>query len=296
MLNSLVERVNAAKLTEKDVDAEGLLQRGFSSNPDAVYVLAQTVLVQNIALEQAHGQLTESQKRVVELQQKVEQLQTQAQHSSHSGGFLGGLLGHKDAPPPAPAQPAYQQAPQQPAYQPVYTPQAAPGYQAPYNPAPQYPAPQYTPVPANEPSFLRSAAATAAGVAAGALLFEGVEDMLHGGYYRPGFGYGYGYGYPGYGVGIGGWGMPGIGFGPEVIVEQPIIEQPIIEQPVQERVVENNFYDSGGGQNFQDAGPDLSQDTSWNDDSGTSYDSGSDSGSFDSGGFDSGSGGDSGGF
>jgi len=289
MLNSLVERVNAAKLTEKDPDAEGLLQRGFSSNPDAVYVLAQTVLVQNIALEQAHGQLTESQKRVVELQQKVEQLQTQ--QSSHSGSFLGSLLGHKDPPPPpAPPQQQYQQAPQQPAYQPVYTPQAAPGYQAPYNPAPQYPAAQYAPIPPNEPSFLRSAAATAAGVAAGALLFEGVEDMLHGGYYRPGFGYGYGY--PAYGVGYGGWGVSGIGFGPEVIVEQPIIEQPIVEQPIQETVVENNYYDSGNGQNFQNSG----QDANWIDDSGSNFDSGSDSGSFDSGGFDSGSGGDSGGF
>jgi len=290
MLNSLVERVNAAKLTEKDADAESLLQRGFSLNPDAVYVLAQSVLVQNIALEQARGQLTESQNRVVELQQKVEQLQTQAQQPAQSHSFLGSLLGHKDPPPPQPQQPPqrqyqqptqqqYQQPPQQSAYQPVYTPQGAPGYQAPYNPPPQY-----APIPPSEPSFLRSAAATAAGVAAGALLFEGVEDILHGGYWRPGFGYGYGgYGYPGYG---GGWGVPGVGFGfgPEVIVEQPIIEQPVIEQPI----IENNYYDAGGGGN--------SQDTSWDDDSGSGYDSGSDGGSFDSGGSDSGSGGDSGGF
>ena len=214
MLNSLVERVNATKLTEKDIDAEGLLQRGFGLNPDAVYVLAQTVLVQNIALEQARGQLTESQNRVVELQQKVEQLQTQAQQPAHSSSFLGSLLGHKDAPPPPPQPQQYQQPPQQQcqqppqqsAYQPVYTPQGAPGYQAPYNPAPQY-----IPVPPSEPSFLRSAAATAAGVAAGALLFEGVEDILHGGYWRPGLGYGYGY--PGYGVGYGGWGVPGVGIG-----------------------------------------------------------------------------------
>ena len=123
MLNSLVERVNATKLTEKDADAEGLLQRGFSSNPDAVYVLSQSVLVQNIALEQARAQLTESQQRVVELQQKVEQLQQQAQQPAHATSFLGSLLGHKDPPP------------QQPAYQPVYTPQA-PQYQTPYNPAP----------------------------------------------------------------------------------------------------------------------------------------------------------------
>jgi len=302
MLNSLVERVNATKLTEKDPDAAGLLENGFSANPDAMYVLAQSVLVQNIALEHAHAQLTESQQRVVELQQRVEQLQTQAQQPAHSSSFLGNLLGHRDPAPPPPAQPAYQ-ATHQATYQAPYqagSASPAQGYQTPYNPPPAaygnpgYAAPQYAPVPANQPSFLRSAAETAVGVAAGALLFEGVEDMLYGGYYRrPAFGYGY----PGYGMG--GWGMPGIGFGmgPEVIVEQPIIEQPIIEQPIYERpveeaVVNNNYYDSnGGGQ---------SQDTSWNDDSGSGYDGGSDSNSdsssFDSGGFDGGSGGDSGGF
>jgi len=280
MLNSLVERVNATKLTEIDPDAAGLLQRGFCENPNAVYILAQSVLVQNIALEHARAQLTQAQEQVKLLQQQ------QAQQPAHSS-FLGSLLGHRDPAPPPPPPPA------QPAYQPVYTPPAAQQYQTPYNPAPGYgnqavAPPQYVPVPANQPSFLRSAAETAVGVAAGALLFEGVEEMLWGGYYaRPVLGYGY----PGYGVGMGGWGMPGIGFGmgPEVIVEQPIIEQPIIERPIEETVVNNNYYDSpgGGGQ---------SQDTSWNDDSGSGYDGGSDSGSFDSGGFDSGSGGDSGGF
>ncbi len=282
MLTSLVERVNATKLTEKDPDAAALLQRGFSANPDAVYILAQSVLVQNIALEHAHAQLSEAQGQVKQLQEQ------QAQQPAHSTSFLGSLLGHRDPAPPPPPPP-------QPAYQPVNAPPAQ-GYQTPYNPPAGYgnqgygnqgyAQQQYVPVPANQPSFLRSAAETAVGVAAGALLFEGVEDMLYGGYYRrPAFGYGY----PGYGVGIGGWGMPGIGFGmgPEVIVEQPIIEQPIVERPVEETVVNNNYFDSndGGGQ---------SQDSNWNDNSGSGYDNGSDSD--DSGGFDSGSGGDSGGF
>jgi hypothetical protein len=287
MLNSLVERVNATQLSEKDPDAATLLQQGFAKNPDAMYVLAQSVLVQNIALEQAKAQLTQAQ-------QQVQQLQTQAQQPAHATSFLGSLLGHRDPAPPPP-----------PAYQPVYTPQSAPEYQAPYNPppgyqpgyqpgypAPPYPGPPYGGpqyAPAGQPSFLRSAAQTAAGVAAGALAFEGVESLLHGGF-----------GHPGMGMGMGGWGMPGIGMGMGPGMG--------FDRPVEETVV-NNYYDSpgqgnfehGGGEHFHesasDGGSQLS-DASWNDNSGGGFDSGDSGSGFDDGGgggFDGGGGGDSGG-
>jgi hypothetical protein len=66
---------------------------------------------------------------------------------------------------------------------------------------------------------------TAAGVAAGALAFEGVESILHG---MGGFGHS-GYGMGGFGMGPGM--MGGGGF----------------ERPVEETVV-NNYYDQPGGQ------------------------------------------------
>ena len=198
LLDSLVERVNQTQLQEKDPDAEALLNHSFGSNPDALYILAQTVLVQNIALEQAKAQ-------VAQLQQQVQQPQP-----ARATSFLGSLLGHRD--------PAPQQAPPQPAYQPVdpqYTQpqhvQAPPQYGA-----PQYGQPQY--VSAGPPSFLRGAMQTAAGVAAGALAFEGVESILHGlgGFGHPGLGG------PGFGWGGGGF-----------------------ERPVEETVV-NNYYDDPG--------------------------------------------------
>ena len=73
------------------------------------------------------------------------------------------------------------------------------------------------------PSFLRGAMQTAAGVAAGALAFEGVEAILHG---LGGHG---GYGFGGSGFGMGDFGG---GFG----------------RPVEETVI-NNYYDEpvGGG-------------------------------------------------
>lgn len=201
LLNGLIDRLNQTALQEKDPDAEALLNQRLAGNPDALYMLAQTVLVQNIALDQAKAQLSQ-------LQQQVQQLQ----HSqpAHTTSFLGRLLGDRDEQPPTPPQqqasaPGYQQVPPQFSPPPPY---GAPQYQAmPYG-TPY--APPYT--PGTQPSFLRGAFQTAAGVAAGALVFEGIESMFHG------------FGHGGYG-----WGGPGIGgFG---------------ERPVE---VINNYYDEPG--------------------------------------------------
>jgi hypothetical protein len=259
LLNSLIERVNQTQLQEKDPDAEALLNRSLGPNPDSIYILAQTVLVQNIALEQARAQ-------VDQLQQQVQQ-----PHPARATSFLGSLPGHRDPEPPPP-QGGYQQV------NPQYTqPQYA--QQAPQFIAPAYGQPPYLPI--GQPSFLRGAMQTAAGVAAGALAFEGVESVLHG---LGGFGHS-------------GWGGGG-GF----------------DRPVEETVV-NNYYDdpaqggehhgleSGerhfhessdqGGAQFNDAsyntsGDDRNELDNANNDDSSNYDDGS---GFD----DSGGGSDSGG-
>lgn len=197
LLNSLIDRLNQTALQEKDPDAETLLKERLAGNPDALYMLAQTVLVQNIALDQAKAQIGQ-------LQQQVQQLQQQRPQPAHTTSFLGRLLGERDdqqQSSPAQQAPAlsYQQVP--------------PQYAA---AQPQYQQPQYVPV-GGQSSFLSGALQTAAGVAAGALAFEGVESILHG------FGHGgYGWGDPGYGMG-------GFGMG---------------ERPVE---VINNYDDQPGG-------------------------------------------------
>ena len=113
-----MQKINQTQLQEKDPDAENLLGRELGANPDAVYILAQTVLVQNIALDQAKAQ-------IAQLQQQFEQAR---QQPAHTTSFLGRLLGDRDPQPPPP-----------PPYQPVqqYAPPAQPQYQ--YGPPPQYP-------------------------------------------------------------------------------------------------------------------------------------------------------------
>lgn len=193
MLEDLIRKVETTQLTEKDPEAEELLQQGFGRDPDAIYKLAQTVLVQNLALNQARAQI-----------QQMQQIQ-QPPQPARATSFLGGLLGHRDpVPPPLPYQPVPYQQPA-------------------YPPPPQYPpAPPYMePGPSPAGSFLRSAATTAAGVAAGALAFEGIESLMHG------FGHGGGGGWGG-GPGFGpGFGSSGFGAG---------------APPVEETVI-NNYYD-----------------------------------------------------
>jgi hypothetical protein len=154
MLGDLIDRVLQTRLTEKDPEAEQLLNQQLGRNPDALYILAQTVLVQKYALEQAQGQLQQLQ-------------QAQQQQPARATSFLGNLLGHHDPappppPPPPPPQPGYGSAP----------------YGQPWTQVPQYGPPP--PAAGGGSSFLRTAATTAAGVAAGALAFQGVESLLHG--------------------------------------------------------------------------------------------------------------------
>ncbi len=223
LLQSLTQKINQTRLEEKDPDAENLLGHELGANPDAVYVLAQTVLVQNIALDQARAQ-------IAQLQQQLQQAQQVRPQPAHATSFLGRLLGDRDEPIPPPASPQpLARGSQEPPYQPV--PQySQPQYAPPppqYAAGPQYGQPQYMPAQGGPPSFLRGAMQTAAGVAAGALAFEGVESILHG------------FGHGGYGPGVMGMGMgPGFGLGGGY------------ERPIEETVV-NNYYEEPGTRGFE---------------------------------------------
>ena len=85
MLQGLTDRVNQTSLTDKDPEAERYLQDTLGRNPDALYILAQTVLVQQYALDQARKQLADAQ--------------NQPPPQKHTS-FLGNLLGMNDNPPP----------------------------------------------------------------------------------------------------------------------------------------------------------------------------------------------------
>lgn len=142
LIEDLAARIGQTQVGQKDAEADTLIRQNIGSKPDALYILVQTVLVQTMALEQAQSQ-------IADLQQKL--ASAPANPPSGSTSFLGSLFGSHPSspPPPAPPQAAWQTAP-----------------------------PPYAGGGAS--SFLRSAATTAAGVAAGALAFEGIESLIHG--------------------------------------------------------------------------------------------------------------------
>jgi uncharacterized protein len=196
MLDDLMARVDSTRLDDKDPEAAQRIEEWTARNPDAAYILAQTVLVQNYALEQAKAQIQN-------LQQHIAQNPALPQPSKPAS-FLGGLFGHKDESHSPQAVPAYAQPQPQQGYAPV------PQYAAPqqYGQAPGYPPPGYGTPQGYAPggggsSFLRSAATTAAGVAAGALAFQGIESLMHGFGHTAGFG---GFEGGGLGSGLGGFG------------------------------------------------------------------------------------------
>lgn len=56
LLQSLIQRVQNAPPPQIDPEAADLIRRGLGTRPDALYILAQSVLLQEIALNQARSQ------------------------------------------------------------------------------------------------------------------------------------------------------------------------------------------------------------------------------------------------
>jgi uncharacterized protein len=250
MLNDLIGRVEQTQLTEKDPEAEQLLLQTLGRNPNALYILAQTVLVQKYALEQATAQINQ-------LQQQSQAVQ---QQPAHTTSFLGSLLGHRDpAPPPPP--------PQAPPPPPGYGAPPAQPYAQSWSPVPSYGAPP-PPPPGGGSSFLRTAATTAAGVAAGALAFQGVESLLHGFGQPAGFG----------GGGFGGGGLFGGGGRPEEIITNNYYDDPGrgLGEGSREHADNTSYGDSSNdAANLQEASDNLRDDGDDQDDlslDDTSYD------------------------
>jgi uncharacterized protein len=240
LITTLLTRLQSAtgQGQPKDSEADAMIRQAMTQMPDAPYYLVQTVLIQDLSLHNA-------QNRIADLEKQVATLNAPPQRTS----FLGGLLGGGSSQPAASSGPW------------TRAPQAAPPPPPQYAPQPGYAQPGYAPAGGGGlfggggNSFLRSAATTAAGVAGGALLFEGISSL---------FGHGYASGLGG--MGMGGMGMGGMGMG----------------GGISETVINNNY---GGGDQGGVAGGD----------SGGGYAGGGNDGGYaggDSGGY---AGGDSGG-
>lgn len=157
LLTTFLTQLSQVSGVTKDPQAASLIGDAVARQPDAAYLLVQRALLQDQALNSAR-------ERIATLEAQVS-----ATPAAPSAGFLdsgSNAWGRSAASAPM---------------------QSAPVAQAQYAAAP----PQYAAAPGVAPrgglfgggggggSFLTSMAATAAGVAGGAFLFQGIESMMH---------------------------------------------------------------------------------------------------------------------
>ena len=170
-LQQFLSQLKQAGGVQRDPEADAMINAVVSRQPDAAYLLVQRTLLQDQALETA-------QARIAELER-----QAQAARPASSGSFLGGAdtwgNSARSNPPPASAYPERNATLGANPY-----PQAGQG---------AYPQGQ-VPYPGQGQggwsrfggggmggggSFLGTMAATAAGVAGGAFLFQGLGNLMH---------------------------------------------------------------------------------------------------------------------
>jgi uncharacterized protein len=167
LISGLFDRLGEASNQPKDLEAEQLIRSKVTENPSAPYVLAQSVLVMQQALSNAQARISALEKQVAEGAAAAQPRQGGGTFLSGVASLFGGGQPQRTAPPPPPAPPTappivplQQQAPPQP---------QAYGYPP---PAPQAPG------RFGGGGFLQGALTTAAGVAGGTLLVQGIENLI----------------------------------------------------------------------------------------------------------------------
>jgi len=168
LITGLFDRMRGFNLPEKDGEAEALISERVRAVPDAPYMLVQSVLIQEQALEEAGS-------RIKALEEQVRAQQGGAQErAAGSGSFLGGLFGggRTASEPPRGAS--------VPVVGARSTPSAYDSRQpwTPLQGGPQQAAPTAQAAAAPGGSFLRTAMATAAGVAGGMLVAGAIRDLM----------------------------------------------------------------------------------------------------------------------
>jgi hypothetical protein len=148
MLTELADKIAKTPAPAHDPEADEFIRTNIGKRPDALYILTQTTLIQNLAIQHAQQEIQELKERLA-----------QPGAAQPASSFLGAGV--------APGGPR---------------PASVPGSSSWPSPSPvPQPIPQNAPPAAEKPSFLRSAAQTAAGVAAGAFAFEGIRALFGGG-------------------------------------------------------------------------------------------------------------------
>ncbi|MFJ3525134.1 DUF2076 domain-containing protein [Pseudomonas sp. NPDC090203] len=185
LIDGLFTRLKQAETDSapRDAQAEALIKEHLTRQPAAPYYMAQAILVQEVAIKQLEAQSRQRDEQIQQLQAELQRVKAQAP-AQGGGGFLSSIFGGGSREPQQPQQPASSFS--RPSSPPPSSggwrdngPSSPPPYNAPqqgnYAPPPQ----QQAPAAPFGSGFLGGALKTAAGVAGGVMLAEGISSLFH---------------------------------------------------------------------------------------------------------------------
>ncbi|WP_397451261.1 DUF2076 domain-containing protein [Pseudomonas sp. NA-150] len=192
LIDGLFSKLRQAETSSaaRDALAEARIKEHVTQQPSVPYYMTQTILVQEAAIKQLDAQGKQLAEQVAQLQAQLQQAQAQLQQAQaapapSSGGFLSSIFGSSRDPQPQAQQPSFSQP------RPASPPPSSGGWREPapqqynapqgnYAPPPQqYQQPQAAPAAPIGSGFLGGALKTAAGVAGGVMLAEGISSLFH---------------------------------------------------------------------------------------------------------------------
>ena len=154
-LTTFLQQLAQARAGVKDEEAQAMIASTFARQPDAAYLVVQRALLLDAALQDAQAQIAQLKTQLA-----------QQRPGSPASGFLDATTWGRQ-PSPVHSSPVMSSPPVQAvqAFQPAPFAAPARGFQA--------------------PGFLSNMATTAAGVAAGAFLFQGINSLVGGHHHSP---------------------------------------------------------------------------------------------------------------
>ncbi|MDY4302386.1 DUF2076 domain-containing protein [Pseudomonas salmasensis] len=170
LIDGLFSRLQQAETDSapRDAQAEARIKEHMARQPAVGYYMTQSILVQEHALQSLDAQNKQQAQQIQQLQDELQRAKATQPAPASGGGFLSSIFGggaREPRPAPSnsgggwrePARPSFNQPAPQQNYQPPQAPVAAPAGSG----------------------FLGGAMKTAAGVAGGVLLAEGISSLFH---------------------------------------------------------------------------------------------------------------------
>ena len=172
LIDGLFSRLQQAETDSapRDAQAEARIKEHTTRQPAAGYYMTQSILVQEHALKSLDAQNKQQAQQIQQLQDELQRAKSAQPAPASSGGFLSSIFGGGGSRDQQPAQSA--------------PPSSGGGWREPARPGFSQPAPQQNyqqPAPAAPvgSGFLGGAMKTAAGVAGGVLLAEGISSLFN---------------------------------------------------------------------------------------------------------------------